>query len=204
MVIMHERESSGNLAAVQMKYHSTNPLLRYANRRFFETIRSLLSDIDPGTILDAGCGEGVVLELIGDFRGRQFGLDIDLDRLLSANTHLLTTPLLQANIHSLPLRDDQFDTVLSLEVLEHVGNPEVALKELYRVTRKYLLISVPHEPWWRIGNIMRLKYLDDWGNTPEHINHWTRNGIVRLVSRHFRVIEVRNPFLWTFVLAEKL
>lgn len=203
MVYMHDRESSGNLAAVQMKYHSTNPLLRYANRRFFETIRSLLSGIDPGTILDAGCGEGVVLELISDFQGRQFGLDIDRDRLLSARTHQLTAPFLQANLQTLPFPDDQFDTVLSLEVLEHVGNPEIALKELYRVTRKFLLVSVPNEPWWRIGNMLRLKYLSDFGNTPEHINHWTLMGFKDFIGGYFDILQIRTPVLWTFILARK-
>jgi ubiquinone/menaquinone biosynthesis C-methylase UbiE len=200
---MHERESSGNLAAVQMKYHTSNPLLRYANQRFFETIRSLLSQIDHGDILDTGCGEGVVLELIEDLQNRSFGLDIDMDRLRTARENRLSAPLLQGNLHSLPLPDGQFGTVLALEVLEHVGNPEIALRELYRVTGKYLLVSVPNEPWWRIGNMARLKYLSDFGNTPEHINHWTVRDFKNFVSERFEILDVRTPVLWTFILARK-
>jgi hypothetical protein len=65
-------------------------------------------------------------------------------------------------------------------------------------------LSVPHEPWWRLGNMARLKYLRQWGNTPGHINHWSRGGFRQQVGKYFRVLRVTNPFLWTFVLAEKI
>ena len=91
-----------------------------------------------------------------------------------------------------------------LEVLEHVGEPDLVLREAYRVTSKYLLASVPNEPWWRIGNLARLKYIRDLGNTPEHINHWSVRSFKTLISEYFRILKVETPVLWTFILAEKI
>jgi hypothetical protein len=69
-----------------------------------------------------------------------------------------------------------------------------------RVARRHLLVSVPHEPLWRALNVARGAYLRELGNTPGHVNHWTRRGFVAMLSRHGQVIEVRSPFPWTMVL----
>ncbi len=198
------RSSSQNLAAIQTKYTDRSPLVRFANRRFHETIYSLVTEVSFESALDAGSGEGVILaSLEGQTSADLVGLDIDHARLLEARTRLPKAPLVRGNLQRLPFPDDSFDLVLCLEVLEHVGQPSLAVRELHRVTRRYLLASVPNEPWWRIGNMLRLKYLRDWGNTPEHINHWSTGQFVRFLKPHFGVIEIRRPMLWSFVLANK-
>jgi hypothetical protein len=63
-----------------------------------------------------------------------------------------------------------------------------------------LLVSVPREPLWRGLNMARGAYLRDLGNTPGHLNHWSRRGFVALLSRHGEVREVRSPFPWTMLL----
>jgi len=197
------RSSSQNLAPIQAKYTYRNPILRYANRRFLETVDLLLSDLDFQTLLDVGSGEGIVFRRIAQrFHPQITALDIDFARVKAAQDHDGDTPLLNASAESLPFADNAFDLVLLLEVLEHVGNPQQVLAEARRVSRRFLLLSVPHEPWWRIGNIARLKYLRDLGNTPEHINHWTLSGFKDFVGANLSILEVHKPLLWTFVLAE--
>ena len=56
--------------------------------------------------------------------------------------------------------------------------PERALAEMARVARGYLLVSVPREPLWRALNIARGAYVRDLGNTPGHLNHWSRRAFV--------------------------
>lgn len=198
------RTSSPNLACFQAKYRYRNPLLRFANRRFLETIEALLEDIQFENLLDIGCGEGIVLDRIRRrFPCATMGLDLDPFRVGTATETLGRTDLLIGDCQSLPFRNEAFDLVLMLELLEHVGQPQLALEEALRVTRRYLLASVPREPWWRLGNMARLKYLRNWGNTPEHINHWTLPDFKDLISKTFVISEVRTPMLWTFVLAEK-
>ena len=63
-----------------------------------------------------------------------------------------------------------------------------------------LLVSVPHEPLWRALNVARGAYLRELGNTPGHLNHWTRRGFVTLLARHGEVVEIRSPFPWTMLL----
>ena len=62
-----------------------------------------------------------------------------------------------------------------------------------------LIISVPREPLWRILNMARCKYLSDFGNTPGHLQHWSKGGITALVQRYFEVVEVLSPLPWTMI-----
>ena len=68
------------------------------------------------------------------------------------------------------------------------------------MARSHLLVSVPHEPLWRLLNMARGAYLREFGNTPGHVNHFTKRGFVRLLSRHGEVLEARSPFPWTMLL----
>jgi hypothetical protein len=49
-------------------------------------------------------------------------------------------------------------------------------------------------------NMARGAYLKDLGNTPGHLNHWSRKGFVELLSRHGQVVATRSPFPWTMLL----
>ena len=88
------------------------------------------------------------------------------------------------SIYNIDSNDNNYDLVIACEVLEHLEEPEIALSELFRISNKYVLISVPNEPFWRIANFARGKYLNRLGNTPGHINHWSKNGIIDLTSKY--------------------
>ena len=88
----------------------------------------------------------------------------------------------------------------AIEVLEHVPEPEATLSEMARVARRHLLVSVPREPMWRMLNLARGAYLREMGNTPGHINHWSKVSFHSLLSRYGAVQEVRTPFPWTMLL----
>jgi ubiquinone/menaquinone biosynthesis C-methylase UbiE len=201
---MQRRRSSENLADYQAKYHDQSLIAQLANRRFFQAVTELTSRADYDNLLDAGCGEGAIIGLLNEqLAGKAIGLDLDARRVRRAAREIPADGYCVGNTERLPFAADSFDLVLSLEVLEHVGDPQAALAEIRRVTRSFLLASVPNEPWWRFGNMLRLKYLEDFGNTPEHINHWTVAGFKRFIGREFKVLEVQRPFLWTFILAKK-
>ena len=57
----------------------------------------------------------------------------------------------------------------------------------------HLLVSVPREPLWRGLNMARGAYIKDLGNTPGHLNHWSRKAFVELLGRHGTVEEIRSP-----------
>jgi 2-polyprenyl-3-methyl-5-hydroxy-6-metoxy-1,4-benzoquinol methylase len=100
----------------------------------------------------------------------------------------------------LPFADAEFDLVAAIETLEHVASPQRTLSEMRRVAARHLLVSVPREPLWRALNLARGAYLAQLGNTPGHVNHWSREGFVRLLSGYGEVVELRTPFPWTMAL----
>jgi SAM-dependent methyltransferase len=108
-----------------------------------------------------------------------------------------------ASAYDLPFEDGSFDCVCALEVLEHLERPRDALTELSRVSRRWLLVSVPREPAWRITHLLAGRDVRSLGNTPGHVNHWSSRDFERLVSEYARVVRARRPFPWTVVLARR-
>ena len=104
------------------------------------------------------------------------------------------------NIYDLEPGPDSADLIVCCEVFEHLEHPEEGLRALQRVATNYVIISVPREPIWCILNMVRGKYLAHFGNTPGHVQHWSRRSLVRLVDIYFDVVDVRNPLPWTMLL----
>jgi hypothetical protein len=100
----------------------------------------------------------------------------------------------------LPFADREFDMVSALELLEHVPEPERTLREMSRCAQRHLLVSVPREPLWRALNVARGAYWSALGNTPGHLNHWSRASFTELLRGHGEAVEVRSPFPWTMLL----
>jgi ubiquinone/menaquinone biosynthesis C-methylase UbiE len=152
-------------------------------------------------MLEVGCGEGEALQRLPETGGRLAALDLGATETRRSRRVAPRADVQQAAVEHLPFADKSFDLVLALEVLEHVAAPQAALGELARVSRQWVLISVPREPWWRVLNFARGKYRAEWGNSPGHIQHWDRPALVELVASRFRVEAVRTPLPWTMVLA---
>jgi len=95
-----------------------------------------------------------------------------------------------------------FEMVVCCEVLEHLEDPIRGLQALSDFGARWYLLSVPIEPLWRILNMMRGAYLKDFGNSPGHIQHWSKASFVRLVSSYFEVVEMKNPMPWTMLLCQ--
>jgi len=185
------------------KYTTGNPLARYLNNTFLDTLSFLAHKSGAKKVLDAGCGEGFVIEYLKKNGQAQFmGLDIEADALEVAKEKNPQVSFQQASVYQLPFEDNSFDLVILSEVLEHLEDPSKALEEIKRVSKQYALISVPHEPVWRFGNMARLKYLRSFGNTPGHINHWTRRAFIGLISSHFTIKEIKTPCPWTVALCK--
>jgi 2-polyprenyl-3-methyl-5-hydroxy-6-metoxy-1,4-benzoquinol methylase len=189
------------------KYGSQNPVVRRLMAGFEDTLDALFTQAAPASILDVGCGEGVLTEQWAARLGEDpvVGLDLE-DPKLSAEWATRTRPNLSFRTTNgdgaLPFEDGAFDLVAAIEALEHIPNPEAIVAELARVAGRHLLVSVPREPLWRLLNIARGAYLSDLGNTPGHINHWSKRAFVSLLSRHGEVIEARSPFPWTMLLVK--
>jgi SAM-dependent methyltransferase len=98
------------------------------------------TDLEPGTrLLEVGCGVGAVLAVLGqEFPGvRLVGVDIEPSQLEFARGHLeragVEATLLEADALDLPFRDESFDHVWMMWLLEHIADPPAALREARRV-----------------------------------------------------------------------
>ena len=186
------------------KYASQNPVVRRLMAGFERTLDRLFAQADPGSVLDVGCGEGVLTERwasrLGS--GRVVGVDLE-DPKLRAEWATRTRGNLEFRTTAgrrLEFATDEFDLVAAIEALEHIPQPELTIAEMARVARRSLLVSVPREPLWRILNVARGAYVRELGNTPGHVNHWSQRAFVRELARHGEVVEARTPFPWTMLL----
>ncbi|MBW1822600.1 MAG: methyltransferase domain-containing protein [Deltaproteobacteria bacterium] len=83
------------------------------------------------------------------------------------------------------------EKIFATEILEHLTDPVSAIKEIRRVSKinADIIISVPFEPFFHWGNLLRGKYLRRFGRTPEHVNFWSRGEIKTLLSEFIEIEE---------------
>jgi len=187
------------------KYGSRNPIVKRLMQGFHDDLQALVQLAAPADIHEVGCGEGYWV-LRWTREGRQArGSDFSetVVGIAKANARQLNVDddiFGQRSIYDLTPDMDGADLVVCCEVLEHLEHPGLAVQVLKRLVKRNLIVSVPREPIWRILNMARGKYWRALGNTPGHLQHWSRSGIHGLLAEHFEIVEVRTPLPWTMVL----
>jgi 2-polyprenyl-3-methyl-5-hydroxy-6-metoxy-1,4-benzoquinol methylase len=186
------------------KYGSTNPVVRRLMRGFESALADLFAQAAPASVLDVGCGEGVLTYRWAQQLGerRIVGIDLEDPKLRSewATRQRPNLEYLASAADRLPFAANEFDLAAAIEVLEHVPDPAQTLAEMARVSARHLLVSVPREPLWRGLNMARGAYLRELGNTPGHVGHWSARAFTRLLRDYGEVVEARSPFPWTMLL----
>ncbi len=189
---MSDETESSNLA----KYRTRNPVAQLLIARFFDRLRTIVEPLALESVLDAGCGEGEALvRLDGLLPTRVAGVDIEVQSVRLARERLPSAEIHHGSLYELDFRDDAFDLVLCLEVLEHLERPVDAVGELARVG-EHVVVSVPHEPWFRLGALLRGRYWASLGNHPEHVNHWGSRTLRSLLEPELEVVELAAQFPW--------
>jgi ubiquinone/menaquinone biosynthesis C-methylase UbiE len=181
----------------QEKYRDPNPVVSFVIGRFFDRLRQVMEEIHPQTVLDAGCGEGELLSrgvLAPDIS--PVCLDLRLDSLEDARQRSAQCRLVCGSVLSLPFASGSFDAALCLEVLEHLDDPAPAVRELSRVARRAVVLSVPFEPYFRIGNVLRGKHLKGLGDHPEHVQHWNPRTFHGFLAAWLPEVRVYAAFPW--------
>lgn len=191
------------------KYGSGNPIVKWIMNGFESALSGLVAKASPTAIHEIGCGEGYWVMRWTEQGIAASGCDfsnqvIELARENAVERGLSSGLFATRSIYDLEADRDGADLVVCCEVLEHLEDPEAGLRSLQNVAGRHLIVSVPREPLWCALNLVRGKYLSDWGNTPGHIQHWSNHGFVRLVSKYFEIVEVRNPLPWTMLLCRPL
>jgi SAM-dependent methyltransferase len=180
-----------------LKFQTRNPVARLTFGRFYRRLGRVITALAPESVLDAGCGEGETIARLGSvLPDGLVGFDINPESVAYAQERFPTMRFTVEDIYHLPYSDQSYDLVFCLEVLEHLERPLDALRELARVSRRDIVLSVPHEPWFRLGNLCRGKYLARWGDHPEHIQHWNRRTLTVLLEQAAVVVAVHDALPW--------
>ncbi len=179
------------------KFQTRNPLARFLFDRFYRVLGQMVTELMPESVLDAGCGEGETLErLQGILPHDVHGFDSNPTCVAFASARLPAYRFRTGDVCHVDYQDGRFDLVLCLEVLEHLADPAQAVRELARVSRRHIVVSVPNEPLFRLTNLARGKYLKRWGDHPEHCQHWNRTSLSAFLTASADVVEVQSSYPW--------
>ncbi|HEY4116916.1 MAG TPA: class I SAM-dependent methyltransferase [Byssovorax sp.] len=190
------------------KYRSQNPLQRALIRRFVRALHGLFIDANPVTsVLEIGCGEGFLSGYLSEkFPDKRFtGVDLSPDDVGKLRAKF---PRIDANAASVYELDravagkGPFDLVMCCEVLEHLDEPARALDQMLALAPKRLLLSVPHEPFFRGSNLLRGKNVARLGNDVEHVQHWSKRGFGDMLAARVDVITLTTSYPWILALAK--
>jgi len=189
------------------KYRTPNPIARWLMQGFLGAFDSLVANVPLSSALEIGCGEGELSIRLARRGFRVRGCDISADIVEEARTRArdanVEATFWAQPIETIDIAAEAAPLVVCCEVLEHLDDPACSVEILAKLAQPYLLASVPREPLWRGLNMARGKYLGALGNTPGHLNHWSRAGFLHLLQRRFDVIEARTPLPWTMVLCRR-
>ena len=192
------REAAGQDAA---KYGSTNPVVRHLLERWTGRLRAVIGPVS-GRVIDVGVGEGLSLERVlaggGVAPTQVAGVEYRFDKARVA-ARRGGVDIVVGDAGMVPFPDGVADLVLCVEVLEHLPTVAPAVAELARVTSLddgRCVVSVPWEPWFRLGNLGRGKNVRRGGNDPEHLRWFTSPRLRAALEPHFEHVRVVPAFPW--------
>lgn len=182
---------------------------RAGQERRLQMILHAAQDRVHGTILENGCGVGMYLSRLAQHTSQIFGLEYDYERAIEASQ--ISPNIVAAAGEHLPFPDRSFDLILSHEVIEHVQDDRLAVKEMVRTLRSEgrLTLFCPnrgypfetHGIFWRghyrFGNIPLVNYLPRQlrNRLAPHVRVYTRQDLERLfIDLPVRVLERRIIF----------
>ena len=155
-----------------LRYYPIHPQW-FAYRRSETNCREI-GQQSTGTVLDIGCMDQYMQTYLAPEQKY-----IGLDYYQTALNWYTTRPHVYGDAQALPIASACIDTVLLLDVLEHLPNPEACVGEIARVLK----------PGGRL--ILQVPFLYPLHDTPLDFQRWTKYGLSRLVEQHgFQIREL--------------
>ena len=177
------------------KYGTTNPVVQKLLAAWMTQLQGVLG-VPAGVTVDVGVGEGFALERMFPSGTEVIALEYRHDKAVVASERLESVSVVRGDAGVLPFPDASADLVTSIEVLEHLPGFEQAVAEMARICRGRLVVSVPWEPWFRLGNLGRGKNVARFGNDPEHVQFFTPGRLRAALEAHFAEVRVVKAFPW--------
>jgi 2-polyprenyl-3-methyl-5-hydroxy-6-metoxy-1,4-benzoquinol methylase len=150
------------------------------------------------TILDVGCGEGIMLEKLTKRYPHKniIGLDTIPENIQICSKFGL--PVQLGDLYHLDFHNNSIDVVILMEVIEHLAAPDQAIKEIHKVLKPggKLIIIFPNDAFFLIARILTLKFKEAAFN-PGHLKQWTHREIRKFLNNHNLdvITSISIPFL---------
>jgi len=155
-------------------YNSDNFLVRYVHRNRLDNIVKTMPKQDNLKVLDAGCGEGHLLELLENKNKNNsyYGIDLTSEALARAKERCPNMTFIQADLSKIDIEDNFFDFIVCTETLEHVDTYQEVINEFKRILKPggYLVITFPNEFWWTVSRFLLGRRPI---RVPDHINFFS-------------------------------
>ncbi|MCK5176173.1 MAG: methyltransferase domain-containing protein [Candidatus Aenigmarchaeota archaeon] len=182
-------------------YKSKNPLVSFIHNKRINSIAKLIPLTEKLNVLDAGCGEGHLIEKMHDINknNNYYGIDITKIALKNAKKRCTYANLKCTDLRNIDYDNSFFDIVVCTEVLEHIKDYEIVIKEISRLVKKKgrLIVTFPNEFLWTLSRFMLfIRPI----KVPDHYNSFTPKKIISVVD--MKVIKIINlPFRSPFSLS---
>ncbi len=187
------------------KHTSENPLQKFLIKNLQDAVALEVVNLKPKSLVSVGCGEGFDLKhILSIYQPKKtVGVDLSKSALNYAQKQLPEVEFIQADATKLPFKDNRFDLVIALEILEHIPDYDKALSELKRISKNNAIITVPWEPSFSMVSLMRGKYLKSFGRHPEHVNAWNKKTFAKVIREHgFKIKKHKIIFPWQMILLQ--
>ncbi len=150
-----------------------------------------------GNVLDVGCGTGYGSKIVSKIgRVKSYtGIDYSKKTILQAHQHYGAQERIfkVGSAYKIPFSSNNFDTVICIETLEHLNNPDAALKEIWRTLKKdgIFIGTIPTKEF-------DIKSRNVYGPNPHHKTQFSEKILQRLLSKYFRFSKISNSSLEIF------
>ncbi|MCK5591476.1 MAG: class I SAM-dependent methyltransferase [Candidatus Pacebacteria bacterium] len=157
------------------------------------TVTSELKKYIKGRVLEFGCGHGKLMNLLNE-ADEKFGIDLSSSAIGYAKKQNPKAHLFVRDVGKTEFPNDYFDAVYSIEVIEHISNPEIMLSEMKRVLKPggYAFIQTPNYPIKRLYDLIyRLRgQRDNFKDDYTHVYKFSYRSLKMISEKYFTIVDV--------------
>ncbi|MDP3996370.1 MAG: methyltransferase domain-containing protein [bacterium] len=165
-------------------------LMKVRRRVVFDVLHNVLEKNKESKILDFGCGSGILVEELSSEGYKAFGVDVSREAIRFGNSEGIKNIKVMAS-DKIDFPDNVFDVVTALDVLEHLENEKLSMKEIERVLKPggVLIVMVP-------------AYMFLWGVQDEvahHYRRYTESSLLTVIKKSGCILPFRTTYFNSFL-----